>query len=128
MQGSLPSPEEVYTKALGDYTKGNYDLAISGFRSYVTFYPKTSLVPNAQYYLADSYYSKGRDHYTQAIREFDKLIKDYPDSAKVPGAMLKQGYAYLELGETAQGQRVLRELKTKFPKSREARLAEERVQ
>src|SRR3990172_6870201 len=91
MQGSLPSPEEVYTKALNDYHKGNYDLAISGFKSYLTFYPKTSLVPNSQYWLGESYY--GQRKYREAIREFDKLIKEYPDSAKVPAAMLKQGNA-----------------------------------
>ena len=43
--------------------------------------------------------------------------------------MLKQAYAYLELpGETAQGQRVLRELMAKFPRSREARLAQDRLE
>lgn len=126
MQGSLPSPEEVYTKALNDYHKGNYDLAISGFKSYLTFYPKTSLVPNSQYWLGESYY--GQRKYREAIREFDKLIKEYPDSAKVPAAMLKQGYAYLELNEKAQGKRVLQELKTKFPNSGDARRAQDTLQ
>jgi tol-pal system protein YbgF len=126
VQGSLPSPEEVYTKALNDYHKGNYDLAISGFKSYLTFYPKTSLVPNAQYWLGESYY--GQRKYREAIREFDKLIKEYPDSAKVPGAMLKQGYAYLELNEKAQGQRILRDLVAKFPKSGDARRAQDTLQ
>ncbi|MGH7422701.1 MAG: tol-pal system protein YbgF [Candidatus Methylomirabilales bacterium] len=126
MQGSLPSPEEVYTKALNDYHKGNYDLAISGFKSYLTFYPKTSLVPNSQYWLGESYY--GQRKYREAIREFDKLIKEYPDSAKVPAAMLKQGYAYLELNEKGQGQRVLRELVAKFPKSGDARRAQDTLQ
>lgn len=123
---SLPSPEEVYKTALSDYTKGNYDLAISGFKTYLTFFPKTSLVPNAQYWLAESYYSKG--DYRQAIQEFTKVIKDYPDSTKVPSAMLKQGYAYLELGEPVPGQAVLRELINRFPRSREARLAQDRLE
>ncbi|MGH7405646.1 MAG: tol-pal system protein YbgF [Candidatus Methylomirabilales bacterium] len=126
MQGSLPSPEEVYTKALNDYHKGNYDLAISGFKSYLTFYPKTSLVPNSQYWLGESYY--GQRKYREAIREFDKLIKEYPDSAKVPAAMLKQGNAYLELNEKAQGKRVLQELKAKFPNSGDARRAQDVLQ
>jgi tol-pal system protein YbgF len=109
----MPSPEKVYRDGLSDYTKGNYDLAIQSFKTYLTFFPKTSLVPNAQYWLAES---------------FDKLVKDYPESPKVPSAMLKQGYAYLELGEPAQGQGVLRELVAKFPRSREARLAQDRME
>jgi tol-pal system protein YbgF len=123
---TLPSPEEVYKTALSDYTKGSYDLAISGFKTYLTFFPKTSLVPNAQYWLAESYYSKGE--YRQAIQEFAKVIKDYPDSTKVPSAMLKQGYAYLELGEAVPGQAILRELVNRFPRSREARLAQDRLE
>lgn len=129
MPGSVPSPEKVYKDALTDYTKGNYDLAIKGFNNYLTFFPKTSLVPNAQYWLAESYYSKGQQEgYINAIREFDKLIKNYPESPRVPSAMLKQGYAYLELGEAAQGQGVLRELVAKYPRSREARLAQDTLE
>ena len=42
--------------------------------------------------------------------------------------MLKQGYAYLELNEKGQGQRVLRELVAKFPKSGDARRAQDTLQ
>jgi tol-pal system protein YbgF len=126
MQGAVPSPEKVYKDALTDYTKGNYDLAIKGFRTYLTYFPKTSLVPNAQYWLAESYYSQRK--YPDAIREFDKLIKTYPESTRVPSAMLKQGYAYLELGEKPLGQGVLRELVAKYPRSREARLAQDTLE
>jgi len=126
MQGSMPSPEKVYRDGLSDYTKGNYDLAIQSFKTYLTFFPKTSLVPNAQYWLAESYYSKRE--FLRAIREFHKLVNKYPESPKVPSAMLKQGYAYLELGEPAQGQGVLRELVARFPRSREARLAQDRME
>jgi tol-pal system protein YbgF len=125
-QGPVPSPEKVYKDALTDYTKGNYDLAIKGFRSYLTYYPKTSLVPNAQYWLAESYYSQGK--YPEAIREFDELIKAHAGSTRVPSAMLKQGYAYLELGEKSLGQGVLRELVAKYPRSREARLAQDTLE
>lgn len=125
-QGPIPSPEKVYKDALTDYTKGNYDLAIKGFRSYLTYYPKTSLVPNAQYWLAESYYSQGK--YPEAIREFDQLIKAHAGSTRVPSAMLKQGYAYLELGEKSLGQGVLRELVAKYPRSREARLAQDTLE
>src|SRR3990170_3917640 len=58
----------------------------------------------------------------------DKLVKEYPDSAKVPAAMLKQGNAYLELNEKAQGKRVLQELKAKFPNSGDARRAQDVLQ
>lgn len=119
------TPDEVYKAALSDYTKGNYDLAINGFKTYMQLFPKTSLVPNAQYWLGESYYSQR--NYPEAIREFEAVVKSHPNSNKVPSAMLKQGYAYLELGEASRGTAVLRELMNRFKNSREARLAQERL-
>lgn len=119
------TPDEVYKAALSDYTKGNYDLAINGFKTYMQLFPKTSLVPNAQYWLGESYYSQR--NYPEAIREFEAVVKNHPNSNKVPSAMLKQGYAYLELGEASRGSAVLRELMNRFKNSREARLAQERL-
>ena len=117
-------PEDVYRTALNDYTKGNYDLAISGFRTYIQTYPKTSLVPNAQYWLGESYY--GQKNYAQAIEEFEVVIRDYPDSPKVPSALFKQGDALLLTGDTKRATGVLCELIGKHGKTREARLARER--
>jgi len=119
------TPDDVYRVALSDYIKGNYDLAISGFKTYMQLFPKTGRVGDAQYYLGESYYSQRS--YIDAIREFDVFLKNHADSSRVPGAMLKQGYAYLELGESARGTAILRELMSRFKNSREARLAQDRL-
>lgn len=122
---SAASPGDLYKSALNDYTKGNYDLAIDGFQSYITLHPKTSLLPNARYWLAESFYSQ--KNYGQAIKEFDLLITQHPDHPKVASAMLKQGFAYLEAGDTSRGRTVLNDLVKRFPKSQEARLAKDRL-
>jgi tol-pal system protein YbgF len=121
---ALLPPEDVYRNALSDYTNGKYDLAISGFRIYIQKYPKTSLVPNAQYWLGESYY--GQKNYAQAVEEFKVVIRDYPYSPKVPSALFKQGDAYLMMGETRRGIAALCELLTRHAGTREARLARER--
>jgi tol-pal system protein YbgF len=123
-QQALLPPEDVYRNALNDYTKGNYDLAIVGFRTYIQNYPKTSLIPNAQYWLGESYYSQ--KNYAQAVEEFDIVIRDYPDNPKVPSALFKQGDAYLQMNDTQRATVALCELMAKYPKTREARLARER--
>jgi len=124
----LLPPEEVYKNALNDYTKGNYDFAIAGFRTYIQNYPKTSLVPNAQYWLGESYY--GQKNYAQAVEEFEVIIRDYPDNPKVPSALFKQGYAYLEMNDSKRATMILCELtdaKSKYSKTREAQLAREKM-
>jgi len=120
-----PSPEEIYQTAYGDYTKGNYDLAISGFSTYLSHFPKASKAPNARYWLGESYYGQG--NYLQAIKEFQALVRDHPKSDKAPGALLKQGYAYLELGEKTRARSVLQDLVAKYPRSQEATKAKERL-
>ena len=114
----------MYRNALSDYTNGNYGLAISGFRTYIQNYPKTSLVANAQYWLGEAYYSQ--KNYAQANQEFDVVIRDFPDSPKVPSALFKQGDALLQMGDTRRAIATLCELVTKHARTREARLARER--
>jgi tol-pal system protein YbgF len=119
------TPAELYKNALNDYTEGNYDLAIEGFRSYITLYPKTTLLPNAHYWLGESFYR--RKNHDLAIKQFELFLKDYPKNAKAASAMLKQGYAYLEMGDTSRGRTVLTRLVKRFPRSREAKSAKDRL-
>ena len=119
------TPAELYKNALNDYTEGNYDLAIEGFRSYITLYPKTSLLPNAHYWLGESFYR--RKNHDLAIKQFELFLKEYPNNPKVTSAMLKQGYAFLEMGDTSRGRTVLSRLVKRFPRSREAKSAKDRL-
>jgi tol-pal system protein YbgF len=119
------SAGELYRTALNDYAKGDYELAISGFRSQIEIYPDSSLLANARYWLGESYYS--RKNYDQAVTEFALLVKQHPDHPKVASALLKQGYAHLELGDKSRGRTTLDHLLKKFPKSQEARWAKERL-
>ena len=125
-----PSPasaeaKRVYQAALGDYQRGKFDLAVQGFRTYLEQAPRGDVADTAQYYLAESLYS-AKD-YHNAIGEFENLIRQYSQSPQVPSALLKTGYAYFEIKDSGQGRRALRTLIEKYPFSREAKLAEERL-
>jgi len=116
---------ELYRNALNDYAKGEYELAINGFRHHIELYPNSSLLPNVRYWLGESYYSQ--KNYDQAIKEFALLVKQHPENPKVASAMLKQGFAYIELGDKSRGRTMLDNLLKQFPKSQEARWAKERL-
>ncbi|GEM_PF-816461 len=122
---SVQSADDLYRNALNDYAKGHYELAINGFRSHIELYPDSSLLPNARYWLGESYYSQ--KNYDQAIKELALLVKQYPDNPKVASAMLKQGFAYLEMGDKSRARTVLDNLLKQFPGSQEARWAKERL-
>ena len=122
---SISGGDEIYNPAYADYLMGNYDLAISGFRSYLTKYPKGTLAGHAQYWLGECYYSQKK--FEQSIAEFDAVLNKYPSSRKVSSALLKKGFAYLELGNAAKGKSALKEVLEKYPRTQEASLAEARM-
>ncbi len=119
------SPREVYNVAYEDYLKGRFKLAIQGFQSYVVQFPHTELAADAQYWLAESYYST--HDFPRAVAEFQQLLRLYPQSPKIPSGLLKMGYAYYEMGRPEQGEQELQRLIQKFPFSAEAKLAEQRI-
>ena len=118
-------PMDTYQAALRDYQRGNYDLAIEGFREYVSINPRADLADNAAYWIGESLFSQKK--YRDAIEQFDSVVNNYPKSDKVPGALLKKGYAYINVGERAQGVVQLQYVLHEHPKSQEASLARQKL-
>jgi tol-pal system protein YbgF len=119
------TPALTYQNAYRDYQKGNYDLAISGFKEFIQKYPDSDLSDNASYWIGESLYSQKK--YRESIAQFDSVVNDYPKSEKVPSALLKKGYAYISLGEKAQGIVQLQYVVHEHPKSSEAAKALEEL-
>jgi tol-pal system protein YbgF len=118
-------PVETYQAAMRDYQKGNYDLAISGFRDFLTQNGTSDLADNAAYWIGESLFSQKK--YREAIEQFDSVVTRYPRSDKVPGALLKKGISHINLGERAQGVVQLQYVVHEHPKSQEATLARQRL-
>lgn len=123
--GPAGDPMETYQAALRDYQRGNYDLAIEGFREFVAGSPRADLADNAAYWIGESLFSQKK--YRDAIEQFDSVVNNYPKSDKVPGALLKKGYAYINVGERAQGVVQLQYVLHEHPKSQEAALARQKL-
>ena len=124
-QGSGESPLATYQAAYRDYQRGNYDLAIQGFRDFADHNAQSDLAANALYWIGESYFSQKK--YAEAVQQFDSVVTKYPQSVKVPGALLKKGYAYQALGEKAQAIVQLQYVVHEYPKSPEAALAKQKL-
>src|SRR4030065_2894968 len=94
--------------------------------AFLSTYPDHKFAGNSQYWLAEIYYA--RAEWEMAILEFDKLLKKYSGSEKVPAATLKQGFAFEKLGANKEARVLLEQVVTKFPESPEAGLAKKRLQ
>jgi tol-pal system protein YbgF len=122
---SAPPPDALYNNALRDYNAGKYDLSSQEFGDYVKFYGTTDLAGNAQFYLADIEYRQA--NFEAAVRDYDKVLEQYPGGSKAAAAQLKKGYALLELGQREAGVRELNSLIARYPRSIEASQARDRL-
>jgi tol-pal system protein YbgF len=123
--GGHTSPAELYDTAYADYNKGRYALAIQGFQDYLAAYPSTDLSDNAQYWIGECHYAQKK--HKEAVADFDKLLKLWPKSDKAAAALLKKGYALVELGQKAEGVVELQYVIHEYPAAEEARLARARL-
>lgn len=133
------TPEQAYQAAYLDFSKGNYPLAVAGFREFVRRFPDATLADQAQYWVGESLFSQARaslaagqsDKATreleQAVQEFRRVSLNYPRGSKVPTALYKEALALLELKQTRLAQTRLQYLLDNFPQSEEAPLAKERL-
>ena len=136
---SEPQPTDVYQTAYIDFSKGNYPLAIQGFREFLRRFPEADLAGNAQYWIGEAYFSLARGYAAQgqadkaggaleqAIQEFRKVIVNYPRGEKVPTALYKEALALVELKQPSLAEARLQYLLDHFPQSEEAPLARDRL-
>lgn len=125
MQITPGNPDQLFAAAYGDYSRGNYDLAISEFRQYVETYPSSEMADNAQYWIGEALY--GKKQLNEAITEFDKVITLFPKGDKVPAARLKKGLALIDLGQSEAGRAELTTLIRLYSRSNEAQLARQQL-
>jgi tol-pal system protein YbgF len=114
-----------YEAAWRTLDKKDYKAAIGRFREFIKKYPKSTLAGNAQYWIGESHYAL--KEFDQAIIEFDAVRRRYPQGEKVPAALLKQGFAFAELGEKVNARLILQEVVEKYPQSPEAGRAKQRL-
>jgi tol-pal system protein YbgF len=117
--------QRAYDAALDFFKRGDYQGAINAFGTFVKTYPRSPLVPSAQYWIGNAQYAK-RD-YRASIATQRQLLKDFPDNSKVPDAMLNIASAQADMGDNAAARRTLEELIAKYPKSDAGTRARQRL-
>jgi tol-pal system protein YbgF len=120
-----PEIRELYDQAYTDLTRGNYELAKSGFAEYLRLYADTELADNALYWMGETEYVQ--HNYEEALSTFARVIADYPQGNKVPAALFKVGLCQLALANAEEAKTSFQRLIQEHPATPEASQAEERL-
>lgn len=118
--------EAAYSQAL-DTLVQRFEAAAAArmFQAFVRDFPDSPLIPNAWYWLGESYYVT--QNYDLAAEAFETTLAQYPGSRKEPDAMLKLAYCRIGLGQLAAAEAGLRELIARHPGSDAAGKAQSRL-
>jgi len=120
-----PGEDEIYRQAKQAFDQGDSDAARNQFKELIERYPKSERADNAQFWIGEIYYRE--KWYEKAILEYQKVIENYPKGNKVPASLLKQGFAFLNLGDKANSRLILQELIKTYPNTNEAKIAKDKL-
>ena len=119
-------PQRLYQTSYGDYTAGNYSLAVQGFESYLRGFPKSQRAHEAQLLIGESFFLDNKD--ADAVVAYDRVITNYPSSPSVPQAYYKRGMVLQRLGEADRARESWETVIKQFPESQQATLAKQRLE
>jgi tol-pal system protein YbgF len=118
--------ETMYAAAYQTFKDGHYDKSRTEFKNFLATYPNTEYAGNAQFWIGECYFFE--KNYEQAILEYEKVAKNYPKGNKVPLALLKQGFSFLNLNDKISAKLILQKVIKDFPNTNQARTARSKLQ
>ncbi|WP_015423317.1 tetratricopeptide repeat protein [Candidatus Endomicrobiellum trichonymphae] len=120
-------PSFIYQNAYGDYLMAKFDLAYSGFQSFADKYPNAELVPQAQFYMGECFYSMSM--WDKALEEYKKVEQRYKKrSDLVSSARLKIALCCQKLDKNEEAIRMFSSIIKDFPQSPESLTAKESIE
>jgi tol-pal system protein YbgF len=118
--------EQLFAAAYSDYSRGNFDLALSEFRQYVETFPSSELADNAQYWIAEIFLAQRKT--AEALVELEKVAQINPAGDKAALALYKRATILLEQGKKEEAVAQFLVIVKGYEKSNEATLATQQLQ
>ncbi len=112
---TLPSasPSSQYNAAFGLLRRADYPAAEDALRNFIQQYPTNPLAGNAQYWLGESFYVRGK--YADAAAAFAEGYKRYPRGPKAADGLLKLGMSLARADQKHNACIALMQLDHEFP-------------
>ncbi len=118
---SLGSEGDAYKIAYDHVLTGDYQLAETEFSTYIASYPKSSRLPDANFWLGEAQYSQAK--YNEAAKTFLNAHQTYGKSPKAPEMLLKLGMSLAALDNNETACATLKEVPRRYPSAAKAVLS-----
>ncbi len=113
-----PKDEQMYSKCYKFYKSSFYKKAIKCFNDFIKKYKKSKLIPNAYFWIGNSYFQQGI--FLKAIDNYDVVLTNFPKSKKVPAALLKEGLAFYYMKDKEGAKIFLQKVINEYPATPQA--------
>jgi tol-pal system protein YbgF len=115
----------IYLTAFSDLACGRMAEAEIGFSAFLRENPAHPYAANARYWLASAQIALNKTN--AAITNLQQIINDQNAAHKAPAALTQLARIYHQQGDEPQARQLIKQLRSRYPDSREARhsLAEE---
>lgn len=118
------SADEIYEASVAQLRRGSTGTARTGFRQLLQAYPNSERVPDAVYFLGQSFAAENPD---SAGFYYKQVVDKYPQSQRASAALYNLGLLAERRKDGAGARAVYQRLVKDYPRSGEAALARDRL-
>jgi len=118
-----PSAGVMYRQIYLDFSRMEYQIALEDSKLFLDEYPDNPLAEDVIFIRGECLIEQ--EKYFDALKEFSRILKEYPNGKKVPASLLRMAVAYEEIGDSDLAAGIVRRLLRDYPNSEEAAAAEE---
>jgi tol-pal system protein YbgF len=119
-----PSADQMYDASLQQLRKGSTATARSGLSELLKTYPTSERVPDALYFIGQSWATENPD---SARFYYNEVVRTHPESPRAASALYNLGLLAERRKDNAAARDSYQRVIAKYPKSDEAALAKDRL-
>jgi tol-pal system protein YbgF len=124
VESDVPGPNQLYELGLQQLRRGSPQSARLAFDQLLTSYPQHERVPDALFFIGESWGTATPD---SAAPAYERVVKDFPNSSRAPGALYKLGLLAERRGDREAARVYYQRVLADYPRSEEAALAREKL-
>jgi TolA-binding protein len=120
----VASAQQMYDASVAQLRRGSAGTARAGLRELLQSHPSSELVPDALYYIGQSFSSENPD---SAAFYYGRVVREHPASPRAAGSLYSLGLLAERRGDRAGARAAYDQLLKSHPTSDEAALARDRL-